>query len=255
MATVFHGTSRNASDIDLHVGNGVLKTVWKVRIPYQGKIYMVLETTERNEEADIDAGELFCFYFDGDINTYEGEYTLEENDDIVAHIQKEYDKMMAEDDKPQPEPKPQEKPKPKPKKDPEPEPQPKPSYDSSSEKKPQFNEGFGPWLVIRDACYILGIGFSFGAVILAYILILYSVSGYWNAAVALGILTPIPLGYFAISGINCICGLRDKVDIFSKTHNASMVLGLVTLNPFAIIAGWANYRYRVSTLKMKPVEE
>ena len=60
--------------------------------------------------------------------------------------------------------------------------------------------------------------------------------------------------FFLLSAINCFICMKHHDDVRDTRHNAVMIIGLLNLNPFAIIGGYFNYRLAVHKYKIKPAK-
>ena len=271
MALVLEGVSNDGINITITLDGRSLPTELLETVPLGDHFYVILETKKKFD--DIESGSILIFDFDGDLATMTGDYRLAD-DDECARVRK----VVLGDDDPGTKKPPETKKTPEPKKKPEPTkktPEPKKPEPKKPSSSARSGAGFGynpkaeKIAKARNVFYIIGMIYGFGAILFymgfGYLIGFTLRSTNPDAIDALSNNVPLILviafsGYAQIlniiSGLSCLDAYKKRDDMTNPVHNATMLLGVVTFfNLFALIAGWLNYRYRVSSRKVRPEEE
>lgn len=273
MGKLFSGRGSNGV-VELDV-DGLSMTLQHVdNIATQNCFYVVMKSLASGEVQldnglSVKPGQKVIFEFDGDLGTYSGYYRPLTGDEkqraIAAYTGGNPKPSQPQQNRPQPS---------------------QPQAPRTIQQQTGYvrhnaiaNEGGMFWKVMRNINYvlaiILGIGIIFGVLSgLGYLIIKgYAQNGdvFWTRALdpnvdfgekfptlaaAAGLASPAAL-FFILCPANAIVCLVEERDMaeFSTYHNGIIIIGLVNVNPFAILGGWCNYRYCLHRYKMKPVRE
>ena len=254
----FYGRSPDGNKVILDVhsdGKEQVAFVWVTRIPYKGTPYYVLKALESWGE-EISPGDELVFGFSGNIDTITGKFTLVVDDDVLDYVAKETVRLEQEQgNKTSSKPKTQSKPKPS---------KPNPTREQKREAAHHKVTNYGalnedvakPLPILRNIFYVLGMiwGLLVGPAVTTFFVMKGNSTGSadWIMPTIFSVyLWP----FFLVGFINLIAAFRDHGNMHETAHNSAIVIGFVTLNPFSIIGGYLNYRYRVASNKKLPEKE
>lgn len=250
----FTGYSYDKKTIYIDLVEGEHKFLWIATIYLDDKCYFVLESSMKSEI--IDEGSFFVFEFKGNMETLSGNYILVDNDETLDRVYDELDKLIEEE-------------KEKKQKD---------QVQSNNKNKMRANFDKGRvFEILRNFCYILGIGycvFSFIAFILAsvtgnesyiyftpscvYSIIIY-IFPILDSGGFLSFLSSIiylVLFFVPIMGIiSSIISLKRSRNSEDTMHKTTTVIGVFCLNPFIIFAGGFNSLAIKAKYKIYPKNE
>ena len=285
MGTILVQGKGDGKNVTLNINGSSMQAQHVRNVPSGNCFYLVLRVVSFSgtlNGASVKPGQLLGFEFDGDLGTYSGYYRLLEGREATSVIgsqpepapdPSQYNDPFQNNGpvppkpKPVPQPQPQPKPKPVPQPQPQPQRQPEPTPSHTIPQLASVREGGMFFLVMRVINYVLGIIWGFGAPFLIGDIILrtsgsslaeyfYKLFHQYGATLVPTLFILIPVYVFiALAAIASIVGLVKSKEAEETIHYAIIVIGLVDLNPFAMLGGLFNHLYQLHRYKMLPVKE
>ena len=283
MGTILVQGKGDGKNVTLNINGSSMQAQHVRNVPSGNCFYLVLRVVSFSgtlNGASVKPGQLLGFEFDGDLGTYSGYYRLLEGQEATrvlgsqpepepSHYNDPFQNNGPVPPKPKPVPQPQPQPKPKPVPQPQPQrqPEPTPVPTPSTPKLASVREGGMFFLVMRVINYVLGIIWGFGAPFLIGDIVARArgsslaeffydmfVKNASNLVPMLLLIVPIYV-FVALAAIASIVGLVKSKEAEETIHYAIIVIGLVDLNPFAMLGGLFNHLYQLHRYKMVPVKE